>query len=85
MREILKAITKNSSQTQKFAEVFAKEVLKKYGKFQWSWLSSQLRNKSMERIIKEHWVVEKLLQNCKKEIIPDKINRVWRKYAKNNS
>lgn len=60
-------------------------LLKKYGKFLWGWLNRQLRNKSMEEIVREHWVVGKLLQNSPKGAIPDKIGKIWRKYAKNNS
>ena len=60
-------------------------LLKKYGGFLWSWLDLKLRNRSMEEVVRVHWVVGKLLQNSPKGTIPDKINKVWREYAKNNS
>lgn len=79
------SVSRNSINTSPMLMKNNHILLKKYSGFLWSWLGSQLRIKSMKEVVKEHWVVGKLLQNSQKGVIPDKINKVWRKYAKNNS
>jgi len=79
------SVNRNNIDTSRMLVRNNRVILKKYGKFLWSWLGSQLRDKSMEEIVREYWVVGKLLKNSPNGAIPDKIGKVWRKYAKNNS
>lgn len=78
------SISKNNINTEMFLLRNNRILLKKYGKYFWNWLTNEMENKSLTEIMKEHWIIEKLLTNCKKQDIPDKIILDWNKYAKNN-
>lgn len=67
------SVTKNKINTGPMIVNNNRILLKKYGKYYWLWLNKELKNKSIETIIKEHWMVEKLLQNCQIDDVPDKI------------
>lgn len=76
------SVGQNSIYTNKYLAKNNRLLLRKMGYAFWKWLNGQLKKKSLQKIIEEHWIVLQLLRNIERSEMPKDIMSEWEFYEK---